>query len=116
MKKILGAILIIMFTATVTGYSQNYKNLNSENENLTKDQNSYSIYNETPLGNPDENSENSNGRGGGLFRDSSNPDGRPGEGDGIGQETPLDNGLNVLIACSVIYGVVTFSRMKLKNK
>jgi len=112
MKKTLVSILIFMFTATVSVCAQIYNNQEPGNNNSAGQNGYYSTYSDVTLTNSNENAGSS-----GLFKDTATgPGGRPVNGEGIGQEAPLGNGLNVLIACSVIYGIVLFFKMKSKNK
>ena len=54
--------------------------------------------------------------GAGFFRNSnSGPGGRPGDGEGIGQEAPLGDGLNALVACCVLFGFVKIYNDKRKK-
>jgi hypothetical protein len=62
----------------------------------------------------------SSGSSAGLYRspgDSNLPDpgDRPGTGEGIGQETPIDDGLYVLIACCIFFVLVKTFRKKLRS-
>jgi len=103
MKKIIIAITILLFAATLTAYAGIYRETST-----------------TPSStNSGSNSDNSDGgNNGALFRNSSadNPGGRPGNGGGIGQdESPIGDGLPVLIVCSLIFIAVKFWTKK-KNK
>jgi len=113
MKKVLATILIFMVGEIITGYAQIYNKQEPENETAIE-QNGYAIYNEASF----LDSSNKNADTGGIFRDTpaTSPGNRPINGGGIGQEAPLGNGLHVLIACSIIYGVIVFFKMKSKNK
>jgi len=102
MKKIFIAILISIVAATVTGQAQIFQNQETTSENIT------GLYS-----NPSDNSDiidDSNG----LFRSNPDPGSRPGRGEGIGQEAPLGNGLNVIIAWSILFALIIFWKPKKK--
>ena len=105
MKKILITIIIFMFTSTVTGYAQFFKD-NDRRETTTNssDESGYS-------------SGNSEG-GAGFFKTppARKPGGRPETGDGIGQQAPLEDGLSVLIVCGVILVIVKVSKNRWNSR
>ena len=91
MKKIIITILIIIFTASpVTTYAQFFKD--KEPSAARTSSSSY----DTDYSNA------------GFFRNPNNngPGDRPGDGEGIGQEAPLGDGINAIITCCVIFGFV----------
>jgi len=92
MKKILITILVYLFTATTTSYAQFFRDRETNNNGTT------------------ENAYGSSGSGdnyGGFFRtEADNPENRPGDGGGIGQDAPVKEGLHVLIGFCLIFGVV----------
>ena len=97
----------MLVTMMGTGYAQMFKNQDTETE--------------TTLGSNDSPSSNSDDVSGssGFFRagDATDPGNRPGNGEGIGQEseTPLKDGLSVLVACSVIFVFVKVFKKKQKD-
>jgi len=101
MKKTFIAILISIFTATFTGHAQVFQNQETTSENTA------GFFN-----NPSDN-QGVNDDSGGLFRsDASSPGSRPGRGEGIGQEAPLGNGLNVYIAWVILFALIIFWKQK----
>jgi len=107
MKKILITIIIFMFTATVTGYAQFFKDNNTNRKEATTVSSSFSESRYSSS-----NSEEGDD-GAGFFKASTDgPGGRPGTGGGVGQSAPLDDGLSILIVCCVILVIVRI----LKNK
>jgi len=122
MKKNLVAVLIFlyMFAVSVTGYAQLYKTKSTEEKNPTTEQNS-TVGNISEIGiygHPDTStslSENANS--GGIFRaDATGPGGRPDVGEGIGEEAPLKDGINVLVLCSIAFVVVKVTKEIGKRK
>ena len=107
MKKIIITIMIILFVATEIGYAQIFKN--QENET-----GSTSGMKDSPANDSDHIYS-----GSGLFRsgEATGPGGRPGNNEGIGQESeaPLKDGLGVLVACSAIFVFVKVYKRKQKN-
>ena len=103
MKKILITIIIFMFTATVTGYAQFFKD-NDSNSGTTGG----SSYSESESGYSSGNSEEGNDYGGFFKARASKPGGRPDitEEGGIGQQAPVGDGLPILIVCCVILVIV----------
>ena len=101
MKKILATILVFLFIATGAGYSQIYKNQETETGKTTGLRNNQAV----------EQAVNDNY--GGIFR--SGLDDRPGNGEGIGQVAPLAGGLDLLFACSIVFGVVKFYKRRQKK-
>jgi len=100
MKKIVTTILIFMFTATVAGYAQIYGRQGTENTETT------GIYNDLSV-NSTNNADEGSRRFGGLYRsDTQGPGLRPKPDGGIGKEAPIKDGLGVLLACSVVFGIV----------
>ena len=103
MKKIIIIILIFLFSAIVTGHAQLFRNDQMTNDRRT----TTGIYDDSSGNAVDTNSERNNNSGGGLFRsDGTGPGGRPKLGDGIGEDSPIGGGANVLIACGIIFGAV----------
>lgn len=100
--------MIILFTATGTVYAQIYKNNGAEETGKISEQKNISTVH----------SEN-NSTNNGFFKsgDATNPGSRPGNGGAIGQEedVPLKSGLNLLLACSVIFGFVKLYKNKQKH-
>ena len=95
MKKIKIIIITILFAFATTSYAGIYKN---DSESGSSDQ-SFSLYGNSVTATP--------GSSGGLYRDSPapGPGDRPGSG-GIGQdETPVGDGLDVLVECCILFGI-----------
>ncbi|MCL1934630.1 MAG: hypothetical protein FWF53_12555 [Candidatus Azobacteroides sp.] len=121
MKKILISISIFLFTATMISYAgffneswdvncseaafDNYGGFSESDNNC---------YSSGFFNNYDEISDDYNG----FFRASSagDPGGRPGNGDGIGQEAPIDDGLLPLTVCCVVLIFVKAFYKRRKNK
>ena len=107
MKKIVITIMIILFTATGTGYAQIFRS-------QEKETGSTSVMKDSPASHTDNVSDNS-----GLFRagDAGGPGNRPGNNEGIGQESeaPLKDGLGMLVTCSVIFVFVKIFKNKQKG-
>jgi len=103
LRKILTLVkfgLIFLFTATVTGYTQIYGRQGTENTVTT------GIYNDLSDNSANNDGESSRSSGG-LYRDDTQgPGTRPKPGEGIGQEAPIKDGLGVLVACSILFGIV----------
>jgi len=100
MKKLIPVLmftLMFIFSATVTSYAGFF------NQSETNDSYSSSSNNTYSRG---ESSEDY----GGFFRSSSagNPGNRPGNGDGIGQDAPVGDGIPVIIACCIALGLLKF--------
>ena len=109
MKKILSTIIIFCLIATSTSYAQffNGKSGNGESsENTAIYDNAINSGNET------------NEDYGGFFRSSNadTPGGRPGNGDAIGQEAPLKDGLPVLVGCCLLLIVIKSVKDRRKKK
>jgi len=99
MKKIKIIIITFLFAFATTSYAEIYKN-NSESGSSNQ---SFSLY-----GNSETSTTAETGSSGGLFRDSPapGPGERPGSG-GIGQdETPVGEGLDILVECCILFGIV----------
>jgi len=105
MKKILITVMIFLFTATtVTTYAQIFKEQDSSSY-TTVSGNSSSTYE------VDDNQ-------GGFFRSSTAdpPGDRPGNGEGIGQQAPIGEGLQILVAfCMFFGGIKYYSRNRKKQ-
>ena len=109
MKKVFFAIIITLFTANTISYAETNKSQTGADGSSGYG----ALYNNTS-NNSGEQSEN---KSGGLFRsDADNPGGRPDNGDAIGQETPVKGGLNILIACCFIFGIIKLSSRKEEEK
>jgi len=116
MKKILITIIIFIFTATVTGYSQLFKD-NDVTDNTGATTGSSYSGSEYSSNGSEYSSGDSNG-GVGFFRtppEDNKPGGRPDCGGGIGQDAPLGNELKVLLACSAVYVAASFFKRKWKK-
>ena len=101
MKKISSLLIIFCFIATSTSYAQFFRD-QSDNDNSSG--NSGAVYNSNAGSSVTE----TNDDYGGFFRSSNadSPGGRPGNGDAIGQEAPLKDGLPVLVGCCLLLMVV----------
>jgi len=111
MKKIKIIITAILFAFATTSYAGIYKN---DSESGSSDQ-PFSLY-----GNSGTSTTATTGSSGGLYRDSPapGPGERPGTG-GIGQdETPIGDGLDVLVECCILFGIggVIKERHKLQSR
>ena len=99
MKKIILSIMIVLFTSTITSYSQIFK----EKETSAAET--------SPENQKTDNSSN------GFFRaDPPGPGDRPGPGEGIGQEAPVGDGFHILITCCLVFGLVKLYSVRQKNK
>ena len=98
MKKIIAiAIFIYVITATLTGYAQFFNNQDT-GSNTTEQSNKTTDNSETF---------------GGFFRsDAPSPGDRPGNGEGIGQDMIIQDGLHLLIACGVMFSLFKFYKQK----
>ena len=108
MKKTLMAVVILLCVSIVTGFAGG----------IYKDQPKEPLSSNSIYGSSSSNVENDNsGNAGALFRNSNadGPGGRPDNGDGIGQETPIKDGLPELIGCCLILAVVKYIRRNKKR-
>ena len=95
MKKIIVITAALIFAFATTSYAGIYKN---DSESGSSDQ-SFSLFENSVTATP--------GSSGGLYRDSPapGPGDRPGSG-GIGQdETPISDGLDVLVESCILFGI-----------
>ena len=122
MKKIILAIVVFLFMAGVLNhsYSQSYynSNINKNNVNNNNDiikSSGSALYTDPPKTAATEKLDDSHS-GGALFRadpSTGDPGGRPSDGQGVGQETPLRGGFHFLLICGLIYGAVNvFARRR----
>jgi len=109
MKKILSTLILFCLIATSTSYAQFF---NGRSGNGDSSENTAIYDNAVNSGNE------TNEDYGGFFRSSNadTPGGRPGNGDAIGQEAPLKDGLPVLIACCLLLVVVKSFNERQKKK
>ena len=107
MKKILYTIIIVLFTSTNISYAGLFDN-QPEAGNSSGSTGGFFNNNTGYSG------EATSDDYGGFFRSSEadDPGGRPGGGDGIGQEAPLGNGFFILSICCSIYGIIKLSSRK----
>ena len=113
MKKISITILIFIFTATTVNYAAIYRNEKTDGnespdtESLYEKSSDNFINSSHSVGDSEENS-------GGLFRSDPNsgPGGRPIIGDGIGEDSPLGNGLPTLVVLSILLGILKIYKNK----
>ena len=112
MKKILSLFIIFYFIATSISYAQFFRE-KSENDNSSGS--SSAIYDSNAGSSATETDDHYEG---GFFRSSSadTPGGRPGNGDAIGQEAPLKDGLPVLIGCCLLLIVIKSVKDRRKKK
>lgn len=119
MRKVFISTLILLFTATVISYAGN-----KDNDEIST--NNSGFFNETGTDNSTSETAAASAfiqDNGGFFRadpntDPADPTGggqRPGDGSGIGQNSPLHDGLHVLIACCVVFILVKFYNEKRKK-
>ena len=97
-------VLIFFFGATATSYAGFFTNQPETND-------SYSSSNNYSGGEANEGNS-------GFFRSSSadNPGGRPGNGDGIGQDAPVGDGIPVVLACCIALVLLKFFDGKKKKR
>ena len=103
MKKILFTIMIFAFAAmTTTSYAQIFKEQDSNPSVSTENSTSSSEVNDSQVG---------------FFRSSTAdpPGDRPGNGEGIGQQAPLGDGLHILIAFCMFFGVIKYYSRRRKK-
>jgi len=88
MKKVIGFFIVFLFLATAPSNAQFFRD-QSDSESSYSSGSNYS-------------GESSDDYGG-FFRssNSTDPGGRPGGGEGIGQEAPIRDGIPVIIACCI---------------
>lgn len=112
MKKITRTILIFLFFSIATGHAQLYRR-----DQITDDKKAATgIYDDSSDNAIETNSEGDSNNSG-LFRsDTSGPGGRPKIGDGIGEDSPVGDGLNVLIACGIFFGAAKLFIDKRKKR
>ena len=113
MKKISSLLIIFCFIATSISYAQFFRD-KPDNDNSSG---SNSAVHDSNTGRTVVVTE-TNDEYGGFFRSSNadSPGGRPGNGDAIGQEAPLKDGLPVLIGCCILLVVVKTIKDKKKKK
>ena len=102
MKKIFYTIIVFLFAVTISGNAQFFSN--NEKETGTKTETG---------GGFRENSERNNDTGG-FFRAESDDYERPDVGEGIG-EAPINDGLAVMVLCSIVFVAIKFYKGK-RNK
>ena len=96
-----------MFTSTVTSYAQFFRENETSNN---RDRNSSGIMNRNT---PSSSSSDLDNSYGGFFRNSpGGPGDRPGSGEGIGQEAPVEDGILVLVSCCIFLGAVKIHNAK----
>jgi len=108
MKKIIITIIIFLFIATLTSNAQLFKNREPVNNELA-----------TGLTNNSSRGSDVEDNSVGLFRNGGSapePGDRPGNGGGIGQEAPLGDGMTVLIASCIIFGIIKIYNRRKKVK
>jgi len=112
MKKISSLLIIFCFIATSISYAQFFRE-HSDNDNSSG---SNSAVHDSNAGKTV--TETNDDYGGGFFRSSNadTPGGRPGNGDAIGQEAPLKDGLPVLIGCCLLLVVIKSVNDRRKKK
>jgi hypothetical protein len=112
MKKTLMTVIILLLAASAISYAGIFKQPENETSGTTS----------TLLENLNSNNgESSPTNSGGFFRsgDPDDPGGRPGDGGGIGQDTPLGDELPFLFFCSIAFGPLVFfreNRKKIENQ
>ena len=99
MKKIFYTILVFLFAVTISGNAQFFSN--NENETGTK----------TETGGGVRDNYEGNNETGGFFRAESDDYERPDVGGGIG-EVPVNDGLAILILCSIVFVAIKFYKGK----
>jgi len=119
MKPLLIAFLLFLFASTAISYAGFFRNGQTDTKSSYDNSSSNKTSYQTTLDYSEGVGATNNG---GLFSASSNPTddpgGRPGNGDGIGQQkAPIGRGTHTLLVCCLIYGIVKFSidrRQRLK--
>jgi len=104
MKKILNFFIVFLFLATAPSNAQFFRDQSdSESSYSSSSSSSYS-------------GESSDDYGG-FFRssNSTDPGGRPGGGEGIGQEAPIRDGIPVIIACCIALALLKIFDVKNKE-
>ena len=100
--------MIFLLTATMTSYAGIYRDNTPDNSGSS----GYGAL----FGNSNSSNPGGDSDSGGLFRSSNvDPGDRPGNGDGIGQQAPIGNGVRTLAVCCLIYGIVKLSSKKRNN-
>ena len=95
MKKTFIAILISIVVATVTGHAQIFQNQETTSENTT------GLFSD-----PSDNTEVYDNSLGLFTSETPDPGSRPAKGEGVGQEAPLGNGLNIFIVWSILFALI----------
>jgi hypothetical protein len=107
--KVVIIIVIGLFAITAASYGEG---IYSNQTGSTATNSSYAggLYGNSAAGTGESSS-------GGLFRSGSTPDDptRPGNGGGIGQESPLFGGMYFLLVCTVFYGIIKYFGEKSKK-
>jgi len=101
MKKIFCTIIIFLFVGILTGNAQFFK---ESETGVEKKAGQGSIITEN--------------NGGGLFRADAPSPGtvRPGRDEAIGATAPIDDGINFMVACSLLFCCFAFIRNKKESK
>ena len=105
MKKISAAILIFLFSATISVYA-GFFNERPEDKHKKEISDSHGGF----FSGFDSETEADDQYGG--FFGAPSPGGRPSNGDGIGQEVPPGDGLSVMIICCLVFGFIIFINNK----
>jgi len=113
-KKFILAVAVFLFMAGEVSYAGNGIYTNDDNN---KDNNTNKNNIDTSGGglysNLSASVDASSGDSGGMLYNAAPPGGgRPGDGGGIGQETPLSDGLPILLVCGLVYGAAVGWRRK----
>ena len=108
-------IMIFLFTATTVSYAG--PSDPEYNERASNNQSGFFSGSDSDNTSSGTNASESPDQTSGFFSspNADNPGGRPGDGGGIGQQAPLRDGLNVLVACCVLFGFVKFFNEKRKK-
>ena len=111
MKKFLLAIVLFLIASGGASYTPNNNN-KIDNDSKTRGGALYSSMSPALFDKRDIESTE-----GALFRAGppDAPGDRPNDGEGIGQETPLSDGLFILLLCSIQYGIVKLKTKRRKN-
>jgi len=114
MKKISILLMIFLFTATTV----NYAAIQKEKPDDTKAPDTGLYTDHSSAFDNSLKSSDAEGDAGSLFRSgpADGPGGRPGVGDGIGEDTPLGNELPELFICSILFAAGGFYKERRKAK
>jgi hypothetical protein len=109
MKKIIVTIMVFLLSATVISYAGIFGNQTTSNDE-------YSSQSGALYDNSTKYSREDSGFGALFSGPSDDPGDRPDNGDGIGQEAPISDGVRTLAICCFIYSIIKVCSNTRKNK